>query len=140
MTHILSGISLRYVLGVGGLAFATSVILVMLVVTGYAFALGFAARGQPNHVDIQRFAAAIGPTLGPILASILSAGGALWVAARARTRPLAHGLLVGVVIGAGVLAIEFSQSVDLVDLAKVVAVVVAAWLGSALAALRRPIH
>ena len=136
MTHTLSGIRVGRVFAVGALAFATSVVLVMLVIFAYAFALGFQARGQPDQAQIQRFAVAVAPWLGPVLASILSACGAAWVAARVPRRLVLHGLLVGAVVGVGVLAIEFSQGIGVADFAKVVPIVGAGWLGGALVVAR----
>ena len=137
MTHTLSGIRVGRVFAVGALAFSTSVVLVMLVIFGYAFALGFEARGQPDQAQIQRFAVAVAPWLGPVLASILSACGAAWVAARVPGRLVLHGVLVGAVVGIGVLAIEFSQGIDISDFAKMVPIVGAGWLASAFVVARR---
>ena len=136
MTHTLSGIRVGRVFAVGALAFATSVVLVMLVIFAYAFALGFQVRGQPDQAKIQRFAVAVAPWLGPVLASILSACGAAWVTARVPGRLVLHGLLVGAVVGVGVLAIEFSQGIGVADFAKVVPIVGAGWLGGALVVAR----
>ena len=130
MTHTYAGISVTRVFAAGALAFSTSVVLVVLVVFAYAFALGFEARGQPNQADIQRFANTVAPWLGPILATILAACGAAWVAARTKDRVALHGLLVGAVVAAGVLAIEFGQGMQLLALAKAIPILGAAWLGS----------
>jgi hypothetical protein len=136
MTHTPSRIRVGRALAVGAVAFATSVLLVMLVVFVYAFALGFQARGQPDQREIQRFAVAVAPWLGPVLASILTACGAAWVAARVPGRQVLHGLLVATVVAVGVLAIELAQSIGLAEFAKVVPIFGAAWLGSALVAAR----
>ncbi len=136
MTQTLSGIRVGRVFAVGALAFATSVVLVMLVVFVYAFALGFQARGRPDQAEIQRFAVAVAPWLGPVLATLLSACGAAWVAARVPARFVLHGLLVGAVVGGGVLAIEFSQGIGVADIAKVVPIIGAGWLGSTLLVAR----
>jgi hypothetical protein len=136
MTNILSSISLVRVFAVGTLALATSMILTVLVVVAYAFVLGFEARGQPDQARIEQFAKAVAPWLGPILASILAACGAAWVAARVHMHLIMHGLLVGAVVGMGVLAIELSQGMGPADVAKVLPVLAAAWLGSALVARR----
>jgi hypothetical protein len=137
MTHTLSGIRLGRVFAVGALAFATSVFLVMLVIFAYAFALGFQARGQPDQREIQRFAVAIAPWLGPVLASILAACGAAWVAKRVPEQQILHGLLVATVVGVGVLAIEASQGIGVADVAKLVPIAGAGWLGSVLVTARR---
>ena len=134
MAPVFSGIRLSRVLTAGAVAFSTSMALVILVIFVYAFMLGFRVRGQPNQADIQRFAVAVAPWLGNILASILSACAGAWVAIRVPERQALHGVLVGVVVAMGFLAIEFSQGMGLVDVAKVMPLVGAAWLGSVVAA------
>jgi hypothetical protein len=134
MTHTLAGINLTRVLVIGLLALVTSMVLVVLVVFGYAFMLGFEVRGQPDQTQIRQFAKTVAPWLGPILAAVLSACGAAWLAARVQMRLALHGLLVGAVVALGVLGIELSQGIGPADVAKVLPIVGAAWLAGVVVA------
>jgi hypothetical protein len=75
-------------------AFVGSFVLVAVIVAGYAFKLGAAARGAPDPDRIQRFAEQVGPTCGPVLLAILTVGAAFFAARKAFDPPLT-GLMVG---------------------------------------------
>src|SRR6516165_7565244 len=82
---------------VGVLAPLLSFALVTLIVTVYAFALAFQARGQPDTTSINQFAAQVAPWATPIFTALLTLLGALWVARAVPSRAQLHGILVGVV-------------------------------------------
>ena len=75
-------------------AFVGSFVLVAVIVAGYAFKLGAAARGAPDPDRIQMFAEQVGPTWGPVLLAILTVGAA-FVAAHKAIDPPFTGLMVG---------------------------------------------
>jgi len=76
-------------------AFATSVVLVAVVVFGYAFRLAFQVRGAPDQAKIQAFAQALAPTWGPILRVGLTVVAAVWASRRVKS-PVLQGAVVGV--------------------------------------------
>jgi hypothetical protein len=68
------------IVGAALVAFVGSMVVTMLVVTGYAFMLGFQARGAPDQTRISAFAREVGPTWGPVLLWVFTAFAALRVA------------------------------------------------------------
>jgi hypothetical protein len=107
-------------------AFLGSMLVTILIVTGYAFMLGVEARGAPDPTKISAFARQVGPTWGPVLLAVFTAVGALWVARRV-TDPVRHGVLVGgIAATAGLLP---AWPPDLRDAAIFGAVVGAGWVG-----------
>lgn len=101
--------------------------LIALIVTGYAFKLGFAARGAPDQTRIGEFAARIGPLWGSILGIFLTLVGAAWVARKVVASPVANGVAVGVVLA--VVALVFDQAINFATLGTFVLTVIAGWLG-----------
>ena len=77
-------------------AYAASMAATVLLVTAYAFMLGFEARGAPDPARISAFARQVGPTWGPVLLATFTAFAALWVA-RQSQQPIRHGVLVGAI-------------------------------------------
>jgi small-conductance mechanosensitive channel len=73
-------------------------IVLMLVVTIYAFVLAFRERGAPDTEMIGQFAEWLGMWLSPLLTIILAFFGAMMVARKAGGQFLLHGILVGMVI------------------------------------------
>jgi hypothetical protein len=84
------------IVGAALVAFVGSMVAMMLVVTVYAFMLGFQARGAPDPTRISAFAHEVGPTWGPVLLAVFTAFVALRVARRGR-QPVRHGVLVGAI-------------------------------------------
>jgi hypothetical protein len=108
-------------------AFLASMLGTILIVTGYAFTLGFQARGAPDPTKISAFARQVGPTWGPVLLAVFTAVGALWVARRV-TAPVRHGVLVGLIAAtAGLLP---AWPPDVRDATIFGAVVGAGWVGA----------
>lgn len=118
----------RIVLAAGG-AFLASMLVTVLIVTGYAFGLGFQARGAPDPKKISAFAHQVGPTWGPALLALFTVIGGWWVARRGMD-PVRHGALVGVIAGAAGLLPAWP--LDLRDAAVLVGVVAAGWVGGIL--------
>lgn len=108
-------------------AFLGSMLVTILIVTGYAFRLGFQMRGAPDPTKISEFAQQVGPAWGPVLLAVFTAVGALRVARRV-TDPVRHGVLVGVVAAtAGLLP---AWPLDVRDAAIFGAVVGSGWVGA----------
>jgi hypothetical protein len=84
------------VLGAALAVIALSFLGLMVMTAVYAFALAFQARGAPDQIAINRFAASISPKLMPMLEALLTLVVALRVARRARKAPITHGILLGV--------------------------------------------
>ena len=101
--------------------------LIALIVTGYAFKLGFVAHGAPDQVRIGEFAARVGPLWGPILGIFLTFVGAAWVARKVVASPVVNGVAVGVVLA--VVALVFDQAINFATLGAFVLTVIAGWLG-----------
>ena len=80
----------------GLLAFVISIVITVAVVAGYAFALGFQARGAPDQNKIEAFAGGVSPFLGPAVLALLVIFGARRVVRRISSPQLWHGVLVGV--------------------------------------------
>lgn len=126
MSANLVGMSWRQIVPAAVVAFLGSMLVTILIVTGYAFALGFQARGVPDPLRISAFARHLGPTWGPVLLALFTAGAAWWVARRV-TDPVRHGVLVGAIAAtAGLLP---AWPPDLQDAALFIAVVGAGWAG-----------
>ena len=113
----------------------TSVAIIMVsfasvtaIIFVYAFALAFQARGAPDVNQITRFANQVAPIGSIALTTLMTIGGAAWVARRARARPQAHGMLVGVCVALIVLVL--GRSIDLPHLAVFVLTLGAGWLGA----------
>lgn len=74
-------------------------VLVTAVIFGYAFSLGWAARGAPDQATINDFANAFGPLWGPRIGALLTGVAAVWVGRRAAASATASGLLLGLIVG-----------------------------------------
>jgi hypothetical protein len=119
----------------GVLAPILGFVLVTLIVTVYAFALAFQARGQPDTTSINQFAAQVAPWATPALTALLTLLGALWVGRAVPSRAQLHGLLVGGV--AALLSLLFSlfgaRGLQLPTLIACVVIVLAGWFGGLIA-------
>ncbi len=113
-------------------AFVGSLLVTVLIVTGYAFVLGVQARGAPDPAKISAFASRVGPTWGPALLALFTAAAALWVARRT-TQPIRHGVVVGLL--AAIAGLLPAWPLDAWDLLVFAVVVGAGWIG-ALGAVR----
>ena len=136
MNFDLSKVEWGRVLLAGGIAALLSMGILCALIFAYATTLAVQARGQPDVVQITRFASQVSPWAGTLLAMALTIVGAAWVARKAKMEPQLHGLLVGLVVALIVLMIStsFRRSFDLVALFEFVLMVAAGWLGSRLSA------
>jgi hypothetical protein len=82
--------------GVG--AFAASLLLIAIIVFGYAFGLAFQLRGAPDQAKIQAFAQWLASSWGPIARILLTVVAGLW-ASRGLRSPALQGAVVGVTCG-----------------------------------------
>jgi hypothetical protein len=84
------------VAGVG--AFAGSILLIAIIVFGYAFGLAFQVRGAPDQARIQAFAQWLAHSWGPIARIVLTVIAGLW-ASRGLRSPALQGAVVGAICG-----------------------------------------
>ena len=122
----LVGVRWRRIVPAAVVAFLGSMLVTVLIVTGYAFTLGFQARAAPDPTRISAFARQVGPTWGPVLLALFTAAGALWVARRV-IDPVRHGVLVGAIAATAGLLLAWPP--DLRDAALFAVVVGAGWVG-----------
>ena len=110
---------------------ALSFLMLILTITGYAFALAFQARGTPNQSAINHFAASVSPKLMPWLEMLLTLVLALRVARRAQTARLMQGFFVGILVGLLSLAVTLAYGgrLGLRNLFFFLGVVGLGWLG-----------
>jgi len=115
----------------GVLAPILSLVVLFLVITGYAALLAIQARGRPDAAQIARFADQLAPWAGPLLTMLLVLGGATLVARTVRARAPLHGALVGLVAALGVLLLDlaFARGLQPAALLPVVPTIGAGWLG-----------
>lgn len=136
MSGKLSSISWwRVVLGGAGVL-AASWMTVFVVVTGYAARLGFKMRGAPPQEMISAFAERIGPSVGPIVAVVLTLAVAYWVGRKVAAEPLVNGLAVGAVVT--LLSAILGRSFSPRAIAYWILTLAVAALGGWLAARRNP--
>jgi hypothetical protein len=125
------GIRFRRILGAGFAVIALSLLLLFVPVIVYAFVLAFRARGAPDQVAINVFAAMISRALMPWLVRLLTLLLAFWVVRRNGTARAVDGLFVGVLAGVLSLAVTlaFGGRLDVRNLLLFLVVVVLGWLG-----------
>jgi hypothetical protein len=78
---------------------AVSFLILMVIVTGYAFVLAIQVRGAPDQNAINHFAARVSPKLMPWLEMFLTLVVSLIIARRAGTASILHGLFIGILAG-----------------------------------------
>ena len=106
-------------------------LVITLVVTGYAFKLAFQARGAPDQVRITQFAEQFGRSSWFVIAALLTVPAAMWVAHSAHRAARRHGTVVGVIAG---IATSFpGLNLGLQTLGEFALMVAAGWLGGLLA-------
>jgi hypothetical protein len=121
------------VAGIG--AFVAVLLVITLVVTGYAFKLAFEVRGAPDQTRIGQFAQHLGRTSWWILQILLTVPAAAWAVRKARRSHQLHGVLVGLVVAATGLVMGFTISVRTIT--EFALTVGAGWLGGAMATRHR---
>jgi hypothetical protein len=108
-----------------------SFVLVAGVIFAYAFSLGWAVRGAPDSETIQRFANSIAPAWTARLGVVLTGIAALWLG-RVNTRPISHGILIGLIVAGTPLIVgqRFSFAALVTLGVTLLAGAVGGWLGS----------
>jgi hypothetical protein len=127
MAAQLSKVRWGHILAVTAGVYLASFVMVFAVIFGYAFVLGFQARGMPDPAQIQSFANQIAPWGSRLGLVIFTVAGAAWVARRVNTAAQLHGILIGALVGAPNLVI--SRPFNLGILATIVLGIGAGWLG-----------
>ena len=114
-------------LAVSGLSF----LILMVIIAVYAVVLAFQARGAPDQIAINHFAARISPKWMPWLEMLLTLVMALRVARRARKAGILHGLFIGIMVALLGLAVTlaFGGRPGLHSLLFSLSVVGLGWLG-----------
>ena len=106
--------------GIG--AYIAGILLITLIVTGYAFRLAFQARGAPDQAKIAQFAKRFGDSWGLIPILVVTFLAAVWVARRVRPAAAIHGVLVGVIIAVVAFVVDHTLNAKtLIDFAATVA-------------------
>jgi hypothetical protein len=131
MNYSLSSIRWLRVLGAAVAVVAMSFLILMVIVTGYAFVLAFQVRGAPDQNAINHFAARISPKWMPWLEMLLTLVAAFIVARRAGMAGIIHGLFIGILAGLLSLAVilAFGGQLGLHNLVFLLTVVGLGWLG-----------
>jgi hypothetical protein len=131
MNYSLSSVRWLRVLGAAVAVIAVSFLILIVVVTVYAFILAFQARGAPDQNAINHFAAGVSPKLMPWLEMLLTLVVALIVARRAEKASIIHGLFIGILVGLSSLAVTlaFGGRLGLRNLLFFLIVVGLGWLG-----------
>ncbi len=121
---------------VAGIGTYVAVLLVItLVVTGYAFKLAFEVRGAPDQTRIGQFAEYMGRSLGWVLQVLLTVLAAAWAVRRVESSHQLHGVLIGLVVAATGFVMGFTMTLR--TIAEFALTVGAGWLGAAMAAHHR---
>jgi len=131
MNYSLSSIRWLRVLGAAVAVIAVSFLILMAVITVYAFVLAFQTRGTPDQSAINHFAVRVSSKFMPWLEMLLTLVVALIVARRAEKASIVHGLLIGILSGLFGLAVTlaFRGRLGLHSLAFFLVVVGLGWLG-----------
>ena len=108
-----------------------SVVIVTLVVTGYAIVLGIQARGAPDQTRIDQFSAWISSVLSPFLAIVLTFLGSGWIRKKAPEAGPLSGLFLGilVVILSLLVDVAFGTVLGAIDILWYALVLPAGWFG-----------
>jgi hypothetical protein len=121
------------VFGIG--TFGAVLLVITLVVTGYAFTLAFEARGAPDQTRIARFAEHLGRSSWWVLQILLTVPAAAWADRKVQRSHQLHGVLVGLVVAATGLAM--ARTISVRTIAEFALTVGAGWLGGAIDTRRR---
>jgi hypothetical protein len=118
---------------------ALSFLILMGIITVYAFVLAVQARGAPDQSAINHFASKVSPKLMPWLEMLLTLVAAFRVARRAGKASTMHGLFIGILAGLLSLAVTlaFGGRIDLHHLIFFLIVVALGWLGGFVEQRRR---
>jgi len=132
MNYSLSSVRWLRILIAAVAVIAVSFLLLMVIITGYAFVLAFQVRGAPDQNAINHFAAKVSPKLMPWLEMLLTLVVTFIVARRAETASIVHGLFIGILAGLLSLAVilAFGGQLGLHNLVFLLTIVGLGWLGS----------
>ena len=132
MNYSLSSVRWLRILIAAVAVIAVSFLLLMVIITGYAFVLAFQVRGAPDQNAINHFAAKVSPKLMPWLEMLLTLVVTFIVARRAETASIVQGLFIGILAGLLSLAVilAFGGQLGLHNLVFLLTVVGLGWLGS----------
>lgn len=130
-SYSLSKIRWRRVFGAAFAVIALSFLILIVIITLYAFVLAFQARGTPDQTAINHFAASVSPKLMPWLEMVLTLLLAFRVARRTEGARIISGLIVGILAGLLSLAVTlaFGGRLDLHNSLFLLIVVALGWLG-----------
>jgi hypothetical protein len=99
MALLLSNIRWLRLLSAALAVIGLSLVILMIVTAGYATALAFQARGAPNQIAINHFAAGMSPQAMPWLECVLTFVLSFGVFRRTKELRPIHGLLLGILAG-----------------------------------------
>jgi hypothetical protein len=99
MNNSLSSVRWLRILIAAVAVIAVSFLILMVIVTGYAFVLAFQVRGAPDQNAINHFAARVSSKLMPWLEMFLTLVVSLIIARRVGTASILHGLFIGILAG-----------------------------------------
>jgi hypothetical protein len=114
---------------------AAVLLVITLVVTGYAFTLAFEVRGAPDQARIAQFAAHLGRSSWWVLQILLTVPAAIWAVRRIQLSHHLHGVLIGLVVAA--IGSLMARTISVRTIATFALTVGAGWLGGAIAAAMR---
>jgi len=142
MNRPLSGIRWLRVFGAAAAVIGMSFLILMGIVTVYAFVLALQARGAPDQTAINHFAAGVSPRLMPWLEMLLTLLVAVRVARRTEEAGLATGLFVGILAGlmSQAVTLAFGGRLGLRSLIYLLVAVGLGWLGGLLGQKQRVRH
>ncbi len=99
MSFSLARVRWRHVIIAAFAVMALSFLILIIIVTVYAFVLAFQARGTPNQTAINHFAASVSPKLIPWVEMVMTFLFALKVARKADEARIVSGVMVGILAG-----------------------------------------
>ena len=111
---------------------AASLLVITLVVTGYAFKLAFEVQGAPDQTRIGQFAEYLGRSYWWVLQILLTVPAAAWAVRKVQSSHQLHGVLIGLVVAITGFVMGFTMS--FLTIAEFALTVGAGWLGGAMAA------
>jgi FtsH-binding integral membrane protein len=121
---------------VAGIGTCAAVLLVItLVVTGYAFKLAFEVQGAPDQTRIGQFAEHLSRSSWWVLQILLTVPAAAWAVRKVQRSHRLHGVLIGLVVAVTGFVMGFTMSYR--TIAEFALTVGAGWLGGAMAAYHR---
>jgi len=131
MNYSLSSIRWLRVLSAALAVIAVSFLILIVVVTVYAFILAFQARGAPDQTAINHFAARVSPRVMPWLEVVLTFLAAVVVGRRTERASAIHGLFIGILASLLSLAVPlaFAGRLGLRNLVLFLIIVGLGWVG-----------